>query len=409
MTEETIYEELGVPAVVNAAGTKTRIGGSRIRPEAIEAMERASQSFVQLSELQAAASERIADLTGAAAGYVTSGAAAGLTLAAAAAIAGDDVAAMARLPDTDGGPGGADPLPDEIVMPRTHRTGYDHALRAAGARIVDVGTNDHHLGTGARNVEPWEIERAIGEDTAAVAYVQKEYTEPPLTTVAEIAHSHDVPVIVDAAAELPPTENFERFVDAGADLVAFSGGKAIRGPQTTGILAGREDLIQSVATQHLDMHAAGSVYEPAPALVDPEALGGVPRQGIGRGLKVGKEELVGLLAALDAFLEEDQDALAEEWTATAEEIAADLAEIDGLATTVTGGGDVSVAPEVRVTVDPDAAGGSAVEIVRALRREEPRVFVGADDVDDGAFAINPMCLADEEAEYVVERIRANAG
>jgi L-seryl-tRNA(Ser) seleniumtransferase len=414
MDADTIYEELGVPSVINATGTKTRIGGSRIRPEAVEAMSAASQSFVRLSDLQAEASERIADLTGAEAGYVTSGASAGMLLSAAAAIAGDDISAMARLPDTGGpadtgSPAGDGGLADEIVMPRTHRTGYDHALRAAGATIVDVGTNDRHLGTGSRNVEPWEIERAIGEETAAVGYVQKEYTEPALDVVCEIAHAHDVPVIVDAAAELPPTTNFERFVDAGADLVVFSGGKAIRGPQTTGIVAGREELIASIAAQHLDMHAAEAVYEPPPDLVDVEALGGVPRQGIGRSCKVGKEELAGLLVALEAFLEEDQEATAAEWTAISERIADALAEIDGIETTVPTDSAVSVAPEVVVTVDPDVAAGSATEIVRGLRREEPRIFVGADSLDAGEFTINPMCLdGDEEIAYVLERIRAHA-
>lgn len=399
MPSETIYEELGVSHVVNATGTKTRIGGSRIRPEAIDAMARASEAFVRLSDLQARASELIADVTGADAGYVTSGASSALALGAAACIAGDDLGAMARLPDTEG-------VPDEIVMPRTHRTGYDHALRAAGARVVDVGTNDKHLGTGSRNVEPWEIEDAIGEDTAAVAYVEKSYTEPPLDVVCDIAHDHGVPVIVDAAAELPPTSNFEAFVDAGADLVAFSGGKAIRGPQTTGILAGRDDLIESVAAQHLDMHAAEQVWEPARELVDPDRIGGVPRQGIGRPMKVGKEELVGLLRALELFVEEDHDALVEEWLDRAESIAADLEAVPGFETSLTADDKTAVAPEVVVSVDADTAGVSATDVVGGLRREKPRVFVGADALPAGEFTVNPMCLTDEETDYAVERIVA---
>ncbi|MFC4451313.1 aminotransferase class V-fold PLP-dependent enzyme [Halorussus aquaticus] len=399
MPPETIYEELGVPHVVNATGTKTRIGGSRIRPEAVDAMARASEAFVRLSDLQARASELIADVTGADAGYVASGAASALALGAAACIAGDDLGTMARLPDTEG-------VADEIVMPRTHRTGYDHALRAAGATVVDVGTNDKHLGTGSRNVEPWEIADAIGEDTAAVAYVEKSYTEPPLDVVCDVAHDNGVPVIVDAAAELPPTSNLSAFVDAGADLVAFSGGKAVRGPQTTGILAGRDDLVESVAAQHLDMHAAEQVWEPARELVDPEELGGVPRQGIGRPMKVGKEELVGLIRALELFVEEDHDALAEEWRERAERIAADLGSVAGFATSLTADDKTAVAPEVVVSVDPDAAGVSAADVVGGLRSEEPRVFVGADALPAGEFTVNPMCLTDAEADYAVERIAA---
>ncbi|MCU4924444.1 aminotransferase class V-fold PLP-dependent enzyme [Halobacteria archaeon AArc-dxtr1] len=397
MPDENIYNEFGVPAVINASGTKTRIGGSRIRPEAVDAMSRASQRFVRLSDLQAAASERIADVTGAEAGYVTNGAAGALVLSAAACIAGDDPGTMARLPDTEG-------VADEIIMPRTHRTGYDHALRTAGATIVDIGSNDRYLGTGSRDVEPWEYADAISEDTVAIGHIYKAYGTPPLSEVCEIAHEHDLPVIVDAAAELPPVENLSWFTEQGADLVAFSGGKGIRGPQTTGILAGRADLIESVAFQHLDMHAAEDVWEPPQELMDTSKIDGVPKQGIGRPLKVGKEELAGLLAALEAFREEDHEATSEEWLARAEEIATSLETVDGLDPSIDNS-DISVAPEVDVQVEVGPA--VATDLVGALRREEPRVFVGADALPDGRFTISPMCLTDAEAEYVVERIETN--
>jgi D-glucosaminate-6-phosphate ammonia-lyase len=398
---ESIYDELGVPIVINAAGTKTRIGGSRIRTEAVKAMDRAAGSFVRLSDLQAAASERIAEATGAEAGYVTSGAAAGLVLGAAAALAGDDVSRMNDLPETED-------FPNEIIMPRTHRTGYDHAFRTAGATIVDVGTNDKHLGTGARNVEPWEIESAITDETAAIGYVAKPYTEPPLEVVTDIAHEHDVPVIVDAAAELPPTENLSAFTDAGADLVVFSGGKAIRGPQTTGILAGRQDLIESVALQHLDMHAAIEVWDPPSNLIDSDRLKRVPRQGIGRPMKVGKEELIGLLVALDSFLEEDHTEKQLEWRQNAERIADVLGEIGGFEPEVTPGNDVSVSPEVNVRIDPTVANLSAIELSGTLRSENPRIFVGTDRLDDDTVTINPMCLEDDEVDYLIDRIRVHA-
>ncbi|MFB6152606.1 MAG: aminotransferase class V-fold PLP-dependent enzyme [Haloarculaceae archaeon] len=398
MADSTVYEELGVPTVVNAAGTKTRIGGSLIRAEALEAMERAAGSFVRLSDLQAAASERIADVTGGEAGYVTNGAAGALLLATAACIAGDDPGAMARLPDTGD-------RPDEVVMPRTHRTGYDHAIRTAGATIVDVGTNDRHLGTGSRNVEPWEYADAISEETVAVAHVYKSYGGPPLAEVCEIAHEHDVPVIVDAAAELPPASNLSWFTEQGADLVAFSGGKAIRGPQTTGILAGRADLIESVAVQHLDAHAADPVWEPPAGLLDADRIDGVPRQGVGRPLKVGKEELVGLLRALELFVEEDHEATRRAWRERADRVADALGGVEGLSTRIEDG-ERSVAPEVVVEVGGPAS-VSASDLAGALRREDPRVFVGGDALDEGRFAINPMCLTDGEADYVVERIRAN--
>lgn len=400
--DTSIYDELGVPPVINAASTKTRIGGSLIRPEAVEAMSRAAGSFVRLSDLQAKASELISEVTGAEAGYVGCGAAACLALASAACIAGDDLGVMSRLPDTDG-------VADEIVMPRVHRNGYDHALRASGARIVDVGNNDNHLGTGSVDTELWEIEDAIGENTVAVAYMEKAYTQPPLAEVCEVAHDNGVPVIVDAAAELPPTDNFRQFIEDGADLVAFSGGKAIRGPQTTGILAGKRKYIESVAMQHLDMHVAREVWEPPADFVDVERFGGVPRQGIGRHLKVGKEELVGLIRALELFVDEDQDALAETWTARAESIADGLGAADGYEVHLTEGGKLMVAPEVYVEVDADAAGIDATALVRELRRENPRIFVGPDQIHEGALTVNPMCMTDEEAEYVVERILSYHG
>lgn len=399
MEESTIYEEFGVPPVINASGTKTRIGGSRIREEALEAMNRAGDTFVRISDLQAAASEMISDLTGAEAGYVTNGAAGGLLLSAAACIAGTDPGVMARLPDTEG-------IADEVVMPRTHRTGYDNALRTAGANIVDIGSNDRYLGTGSGDVEPWEYHDAITEDTVAVAHVYKTYVTPPLDEVCEIAHEHDVPVIVDAAAELPPIDNFSWFVDQGADLVVFSGGKAIRGPQTTGILTGPKDLIESVAFQHLDAHAAEPVWDPPQELIDTDKIDGVPKQGIGRPLKVGKEEIVGLLAALEAFVAEDHQANQREWRQRAERIAEALSEVDGLSPSIDDS-DVAVAPEVAVSVVNGVE--SATELVRGLRLENPRVFVGADSLQDAEFTINPVCLDDDEADYVVERIQATLG
>jgi len=398
----SIYEELDVPTVINAAGTKTRIGGSLVREEALEAMSEAAGSFVRLSDLQARASELIADVTGVEAGYVASGASACLTLAAAACIAGNDVAVMDQLPHTED-------VPDEIVIPRSHRNGYDHALRAAGARLVDVGNSDNALGTGSKNTELWEIADAIGEETVAVAYMQKSYSEPPLEDVVEVAHEHDVAVIVDAAAELPPTENFTRFVDAGADLVAFSGGKAIRGPQTTGILAGRRDLVQSVACQHLDMHVAEEVWEPPVDLIDRDQLDGVPRQGIGRPLKVGKEELAGIIRALQIFVEEDQEALQAEWAARTQRVTDSLEDAPGLSVTVTAGQKLMVSSEAYIDVEVDAAGIDATALVRELRSETPRIFVGPDHLQNDAFTVNPTCLTDKEAEYVTERIRSYLG
>lgn len=390
MDAESIYERWDVSPVINAAGTKTRIGGSRIRPEALKAMEAAATEFVSLPELQAAASQRIAELTGAEAGYVSNGAAGGLMLAAAACLAGDDPGAMARLPDTEG-------IPDEIIMPRHHRTGYDHALRAAGATIVDIGTNDRALGTGAQNVEPWEYSEACTDQTAAIAHIQKDDTPPAIETVSSIAAELGVPLIVDAAAELPPRANLTRFIDAGADLVVFSGGKGIRGPQTTGIVAGRADLISSIAMQNQDMHAAGELWEPPESLFGRPPFDGVPRQGIGRPLKVGKEELVGLLVAIDAYLAEDESDRAREWEEHLDRIQAAVDAISDV-TVRRRSGAKSVTPELQLELSAHPM--TATTVVTELRHRDPGIVVGTDDVGAEKLSINPMCLTADEAATV---------
>ena len=260
-----IYAQLGVRTRINGAGLLTRLGGSLMPPAVLEAMAEAAGSFVDIAELQAAASAVIAECTGAEAGYVTSGAAAALTLGTAACLTGLDSVRMDRLPDTEG-------MRRDVVMCRAHRTGYDHAIRAAGARIREVGLNDRTAGAGVRGVEPWELEAAMTPEVVAVAYTVTPSREPPLREVVAVAHRHGVPVIVDAAAALPPVDNLRRFVAEGADLVAFSGGKAIRGPQSTGILCGRRDLIAAAALQQLDMDVTPETWAP-PAGLDPAASG----------------------------------------------------------------------------------------------------------------------------------------
>lgn len=391
----SIYDELGVAEAINAAGTKTRIGGTRIRPGAVEAMRRAAKSFARISDLQARASETIAAATGSEAGYVASGAAACLTLSAAACMTRDDYAAMAQLPDTDG-------VADEILVPTVHRNSYDHALRASGATLVNVGNNDRTLGPVACDLEPWELDAAITDRTAAVAYVAR--NDLPLEPLVESAHDHDLPVIVDAAGRLPPRENLTRFVDAGADLVVFSGGKGIRGPQSTGIVAGRRDLISAIALQHLDMDVVAETWDPPTSLIDRTDQTGVPRHGIGRGFKVGTEELVGLIRALELYLDDDEPARFEEWDRRARYIARTLENVEILETDVRHESDPKTVTQVAVTVDETKTRCTTAELVRSLRRDTPRVFVGDREVRQGRFVVDPTNLTDDEVETLVDRI-----
>ncbi|WP_324760959.1 aminotransferase class V-fold PLP-dependent enzyme [Haloarcula montana] len=403
MTEKpAVYEDLDVPVVINATGNKTRVSGSLMRPRAADAMREAANAFVRVSDLQAKASALISDVTGSEAGYVTSGASAGMTLAAAACLAGTDYSKMASLPH-------ADDVPNEIVVPRSHRNGYDRALAVGGAELVDVGGNDRHAGTGSENVRLWEIDAAISESTAAVAYLQTPSSAPPLADVCAVAHENGVPVIVDAAAELPPSTNLSRFVEDGADIVVFSGGKAIRGPQTTGIVAGRAELIESIALQHLDMHTAFPVWDPPAELIDKSKLPGVPRQGVGRGFKVGKEELVGLIYALREFLEEDHTALHAEWDERAGRIATELDRSSHLATRVENTDTENATSTVFVSLDEQAAGLTVAELLLELRQSDPRIFLGSDSLDSAEFTVSPMAVTDGEADIVVRRVLEAVG
>ncbi|MGH9678152.1 MAG: aminotransferase class V-fold PLP-dependent enzyme, partial [Candidatus Acidiferrum sp.] len=201
-------------------------------------------------------------------------------------------------------PGRMEKLPDctsfrhEFIVAREQRNGYDHAVRAAGARLVEVGFHEIVANAGVRRTEAWEYEAAITPQTAGVFYVLSDVSQPSLAEVVRDAHRRNLPVLVDAAAELPPRRNLRAILETGADLVAFSGGKAIRGPQATGILCGRRDLIGPAALQMLDMDDHPALWEPPAELIDREKLAGMPRHGIGRGLKVSKEQIVALLTAL---------------------------------------------------------------------------------------------------------------
>lgn len=392
--DQCIYKELGVTKVINAAGTKTRVGGTRIRSEAVDAMHRASASFARISDLQARASETIAESMDVEAGYVASGAAACLTLAAAACMTRDSLAAMARLPDTRN-------LPDEFLIPTAHRNSYDHALRASGASLVNIGNNDRTLGPGASDLELWELESAIDDQTAGIVYVAR--NDIPFEPFVEVAHEHDIPVIVDAAGKLPPKHNLTRFTEAGADLVVFSGGKAVRGPQSTGFVGGRRDLISAIALQHLDMDAVEATWDPPSSLIDAESIVGVPRHGIGRGLKVGKEELVGFIRALEIYVDQDESEQMETWHQRSKQIGQSLDSVSTLDVEYQNEDDTRVVTRVEVIPDVEQFSGRTVDVIRTLQQETPRIVVGYHGLDD-RFVLNPMSLTDGEAEIVVDSV-----
>jgi D-glucosaminate-6-phosphate ammonia-lyase len=389
-----IYDELNLRTVINASGTLTRLGGSRMAPEVLAAMAEAAASFVPIDELQARAGEIIAEITGAEAGYVVTGAAAGLSLGVAACVAGLDVGAMDRLPDTTG-------LKNEVVVQRGHRNAYDHAIRAAGVRMVEVG----YLGyPGAGGTYPWQIADAISERTAAIACpILDTPGTVSLPGVSQIAHAHGVPVIVDAAAELPPRANLRRFVAEGADLVVFSGGKAIGGPQASGILAGRADLIASVALQHQDMDVRPQTWSRRELLGDGN-LAGVPHQGFGRSMKVGREEIVGLLVALRRFVAGSDEADLERMQRRLDPIEAALTDVPGIQVSRHVPARKPIA-SLHIELAVDCAGERAYAVVNRLLDGDPSIAIDQSHAEHGRLSVNPQSITAQEAEIIARRIR----
>ena len=365
---ESIYQRLEISPIINAAGSITRLGGSRTRPETLELMSQAARVMVNIDDLNRAAGREVARLTGAEAGFVCSGAAGGLLLQAAACIAGNDPVKMRQLPDTEG-------LKNEIVIHTMHRFPYDQAYRAAGAKMVEFGDYLY--------AHPWQLEGAINERTAAVAYLCSPFSSNkvmPLDQVCEIAHAHDLPVIVDAASMLPPRENLYRFLRAGADMVVYSGGKGVRGPQGSGILVGRADLIEAATLQ------------------------ASPAQFLGRGMKVAKEEVIGLVASLAAFVEEDEAAEMAAYRAMVQQVVDALVEIPGLLVTLEHDRINYLIPHAVIRFTDEWRGPGRDAVAVAMERGSPQIYLhqlgGPHEL-----GVDPLNLSESEVEVVIRRLR----
>ena len=396
----SIYEELGVRTIINVSGASTRVSGPLMPPEVAEAMVRASQESVSMMELQAVASEKISEVTGAEAGYIISGASAGLTLGTATILAGMDPGRMDRLPDTTG-------MKNEFIIAREHRNGYDHAIRLAGAKFVEIGMNEIVSGAGVRRTEAWEYEAAITAQTAGIAYTVTPDSQPPLEQVVDVAHRHGVPVLVDAAGELPPISNLRKFIGMDADLVAFSGGKSIRGPQSSGILCGRRDLIASAAVQHLDMDEFFDIWDPPESLIPKGMLTGIPRHGIGRGFKVGKEEIVGLLTALRMFADGEYAAETEQQRGLLEYIADGLSGLPVQPRIILPAGEGY--PMLHLIINSQTVGKSGFEVSKELKSGDPGIFVNEKGLPEDTLIVHPMNLNQSRTEIMTRRLREVLG
>ncbi len=394
----TVYDRLGVSTVINAVGPSTRLSGGVMRLEVAEAMVQASQYCVDMAFLQARASEIISKYTGSEAGYVTSGAAAALLLGTAACVTGMDPLKMNRLPDTSG-------MKNEVIMARSHRNFYDHAVRSVGIKLVEIGIADRFSGAGVRDVESWEYGAAITERTAAVVYVAYPHTLPRLEDVCTVAHAHGIPVLVDAAGQLPPNSNLQRFITEGADLVSFSGGKAIGGPQSSGFLCGSRDLIASAALQHLDLDILPELWNPPADLIDRSRLPGAPQHGIGRPCKVGKEEIVGLLTALRLFVEEDVIKRYQRWLELMLELKRSCGELPHAQIDLISDRKRSGIPIVRLELDEDQSGITAIELIKSLQDGNPAIAANPISVDEGIVIFGPTCLKNGEPTIIGNRLK----
>jgi len=391
-----VYRKLGLEPIINACGSVTRLGGAPMPQPVLDAFRQAADEWVSLEELQAAASRKIAKATGTDAGLVTAGSAAGLTLGTAAILAGHDLGRIESLPHCDG-------FADEFIIAREQRSGYDHAVRAAGARLVEVGFNEIVAGAGVRRTEVWEYEAAITQNTAGFVYVLAPDSQPALEELVALAHKHKLPILVDAAGEVPPRSNLTAIAATGADLISFSGGKGIRGPQSTGILCGRRDLVSSAALQMLDMDDHFELWDPPDDIIDRSQLNGIPRHGIGRALKVSKEEIAALLTALDLFIADGYAAEMTRCRECLESIVGKLHDTRSACQIINPPHDDSW-PQLEIVVDEAALGKTAVEICRNLRHGSPPVYVGHGRLSEGCLIINPVCLDERTSQALAGRL-----
>ena len=356
------FKELGVRPFINAAGTYTTLTASLMQPEVVQAIDYASKQFVHLIDLHDAVGKRIASLIGCEAAMVTAGAASALTLGTAACMTGTDPERIRRLPDSTG-------MKNEVIIQKSHRYGYDHAVRNCGIRFVEVESRE-------------ELEGAVNDRTAMMLFLNE---NSPLGKIkapefAELGKKHKVPTFTDAAADVPPVDHLSLYTKMGFDLVTFSGGKGLRGPQSAGLLLGRQDLIAAAR------------------------LNGPPNSDtIGRGMKVNKEEYLGMMVAIEQYVKMDHAAEWREWEKRVKVVADSVGPVPGVKTETFVPEIANAVPHLRITWDPGAVKITAAEAVKRLRDGEPSIELrpGAKD----AIEVAVWMLQPGEAQIVAKRIR----
>ena len=372
---------LGVSRIINGVGTTTLTGGSVLSPGVLAAMEEASQVFLDMPELHRKAGAYVARMLGVEGAYISSGASAALVLSLTACMTGGDLEKVRRVPRTEG-------MKNEVIVQAMHRNMYDRGIELAGGRIVEVGTDE-------RTTER-EFRDAFTDRTAAVVYFVWDPQKGvlPLERVIAIAHERGVPVITDGAAELPPVENLTRYLRMGSDIALFSGGKDIGGPNDTGLLLGRKDLVD--ICHRLGPHS----YE----VVDPKL--NLYRRTIvftGRPMKTSKEDVLGLIAALSEYLRVDHTKRIARFDERAKRMARSLSgQTTARARRVWPGygqpRPLSV-PRLELEMETPRA---AQALVAELKRSDPPIYV---TIIGKSVFVNPPCMAEAEDELVVSRLR----
>lgn len=371
-----VYQAIGVRPLINGRGTLTVLGGNIELPEVQAAKTRANLQHAQLDEVMAAIGKRLAELTGAEWGMVSAGCAAAMSHATAACVAGGNPDLHVRIPNLAGF------AKDEVIIPGSSRNVYDAAIRAVGVKIIEVES-------------PEELERAIGPKTAMIyIFAKPENESGPMGTeaIAATAKRYNVPVLVDAAAEILTIPNIH--LQRGATLVAYSGGKFIRGPQSAGLLLGRKDLVQAAW-----IHSA-------------------PHHGYARSMKVGREEMIGMLVAVESWVARDHEAQWREWIARCQYIADRVSRIGGVTANVRTdpGGRSNRSPQLTVRWDTARLGLTGADLVQILDTSDPRILVNASGggggrgaqplAGDTGISLVPSTMAPGDEKVVAERLFA---
>ena len=365
---EKILESLGVVPLINAGGPVTRFSGTRPRPEAMQAMMAMVDPFVEIHELIIAAGERLAEMIGVPAATVTSGASGGLTVQTAAAMAKDDPERIFQLPISDD-------IPNELIIQRNHRFGYDHLYLTPGARFVEVGDTSGCIAE--------EVEDAVNDKTAAIIHLESPYSGDnvlPIETLVEIAHRNGLPLMCDAASRLPPRENLTKFVEAGADLVSFSGGKGIRGPQATGLLLGSEEWVEYAR------------------------LNNAPNATVARAQKVSKESIAGIMAAVEIFVNEDEKAENRRYTRLMQSVVDQIIEIPGVDAEVVHDYNHYI-PHAVLKLNDSWRGPPKSVIGERMLEAPDRIMILTFLEEVPEFWVDPLNLSDEEVQIVADKLR----